>query len=275
MITGVPTVSARYAILKVLLAKTPHDITDDELASVASRTHGYVGADLSAVVREAGVRAIKRYLASSSSSSSSQSTLRTTERTTERGTERAEGDVIHPLPPALSAAASSATLNLMDMDTSAETESPSLPHASHPLPPALSAAASSATTSLTLTSSSSSAYSHTSNPPTPPPLPKLTYPDLLSPLTKITPSALRSTAPTSTPAPTTYSSIGGSTALIHTLRQSIEWPLKYPESFKRLGVKACRGVLMWGPPGCSKTLVGRAVACESGVNFIAVKGPEV
>ena len=49
----------------------------------------------------------------------------------------------------------------------------------------------------------------------------------------------------------------------------------HPEAFERFGVSPPRGVLMYGPPGCSKTMVGRALASEGGVNFLAVRGPEV
>lgn len=49
----------------------------------------------------------------------------------------------------------------------------------------------------------------------------------------------------------------------------------HPEAFERFGVQPPRGVLLYGPPGCSKTMVGRALASESGVNFLAVRGPEV
>jgi len=55
----------------------------------------------------------------------------------------------------------------------------------------------------------------------------------------------------------------------------IEWPLKHPEAFTRLGARAPKGVLLYGPPGCSKTLLVRACATESGINFVAVKGPEL
>jgi len=59
----VPDADARSSILQVLLSKTPHSIAPQDLHSAASRAHGYVGADLSAVVREAGTLAIKRWLA--------------------------------------------------------------------------------------------------------------------------------------------------------------------------------------------------------------------
>lgn len=158
-------------ILQVLLRDTPHDLNDEELESLAARTHGYVGADLGAVVRDAGTRAIKRTLAS------------------------------------------------------------------------------------------------TRHEPSP-----ITAGDLGHALLTIRPSGLRSVA-LETPM-TRWSDVGGQSAVQARLRESVEWPLRHPEAFKRLGVRPPAGVLMYGPPGCSKTLIARALATESGVNFLSVKGPE-
>ena len=160
------------------MSKTPHDILQEELGSIASRAHGYVGADLSAVVRDAGTIAIKRWMSSQ-----------------------------HPME-----SVSAGTL-------------------------------------------------------------KLTLEDLASALPTIRPSAMRSLlfdAP-----PIRYSDIGGQASAIQKLREAVEWPLLYPETFARLGIRPPKGVLLYGPPGCSKTILVRACACESGVNFVAVKGPEV
>ncbi|KAJ7784690.1 AAA family ATPase [Mycena metata] len=173
---GIPDADARLSILQVLLSKTPHAISQADLLTIASRAHGYVGADLSAVVREAGTIAIKRWLAT---------------------------------------------------------------HPSEPSQEGLT----------------------------------LTLPDLEASLPSIRPSAMRSVF-VETP-PIRYSEIGGQASVIQKLREAVEWPLLHPEAFSRLGVKPPKGVLLYGPPGCSKTVLARACAFESGINFIAVKGPEV
>ncbi|XP_055917820.1 ribosome biogenesis protein SPATA5 [Eupeodes corollae] len=72
-----------------------------------------------------------------------------------------------------------------------------------------------------------------------------------------------------------WEDIGGQDELKHKLKQAIEWPLLYPEKFTRLGIKPPRGILMFGPPGCSKTLIAKALATESKVNFLSIKGPEL
>ncbi|XP_014231252.1 spermatogenesis-associated protein 5 [Trichogramma pretiosum] len=71
-----------------------------------------------------------------------------------------------------------------------------------------------------------------------------------------------------------WSDIGGQNDLKKKLLQSIEWPIKYPELFSG-GLRPPRGVLMFGPPGCSKTMIAKALATESKLNFLNVKGPEL
>ncbi len=72
-----------------------------------------------------------------------------------------------------------------------------------------------------------------------------------------------------------WSDIGGLEEVKQELREAVEWPLKYPEKFKELGIRPPKGVLLYGPPGCGKTLLAKAVATESEANFIAVRGPEL
>ena len=72
-----------------------------------------------------------------------------------------------------------------------------------------------------------------------------------------------------------WTDIGGLDNVKQELIEAVEWPLKHPESFKRLGVRPPRGILLYGAPGTGKTLLAKAVANESEANFILVKGPEL
>ncbi|XP_022906319.2 ATPase family gene 2 protein homolog A [Onthophagus taurus] len=92
-------------------------------------------------------------------------------------------------------------------------------------------------------------------------------------LTKVRPSAMREIQ---IEVPNVrWSDIGGQDNLKLVLKQAVEWPLKYPDCFVRMGITPPRGVLMFGPPGCSKTMIAKALATESGLNFISIKGPEL
>jgi transitional endoplasmic reticulum ATPase len=72
-----------------------------------------------------------------------------------------------------------------------------------------------------------------------------------------------------------YEDIGGLGHEIQRIREMIELPLKHPEIFERLGIDAPKGVLLYGPPGCGKTLIARAVANETDAYFITINGPEI
>lgn len=72
-----------------------------------------------------------------------------------------------------------------------------------------------------------------------------------------------------------YEDIGGLGHEIQRIREMIELPLKHPEVFERLGIDAPKGVLLYGPPGCGKTLIARAVANETDTYFITINGPEI
>ncbi|WP_457751744.1 CDC48 family AAA ATPase [Thermococcus sp.] len=72
-----------------------------------------------------------------------------------------------------------------------------------------------------------------------------------------------------------WEDIGGLDEVKQELMEAVEWPLKYPKAFQRLGIEPPRGVLLYGPPGTGKTLLAKAVATESEANFIGIRGPEV
>lgn len=90
---------------------------------------------------------------------------------------------------------------------------------------------------------------------------------------KSNPSSLRSTQveiPT-----TTWEDIGGLESVKAELREMILYPIEHPEKFEKFGMKPSKGVLFYGPPGCGKTLMAKAVANECAANFISIKGPEL
>ncbi|MFQ6024991.1 MAG: CDC48 family AAA ATPase [Nitrosopumilaceae archaeon] len=73
----------------------------------------------------------------------------------------------------------------------------------------------------------------------------------------------------------TYEDIGGLKEAVTKVREMIDLPLRHPELFKRMGVKAPRGVLLQGPPGTGKTLLAKAIANETSANFYSIGGPEI
>ena len=73
----------------------------------------------------------------------------------------------------------------------------------------------------------------------------------------------------------TWNVIGGLDAIKQTIKETIEYPLKYPELYEKYGIKQSKGILLYGPPGCGKTLLAKAAARESNANFIAIRGPEI
>lgn len=73
----------------------------------------------------------------------------------------------------------------------------------------------------------------------------------------------------------TWDNVGALHGIRHELHMAIVQPIRRPEFFKAVGISEPSGVLLWGPPGCGKTLLAKAVANESRANFISVKGPEL
>lgn len=101
----------------------------------------------------------------------------------------------------------------------------------------------------------------------------ITFEDFLAAVPKVQPSARRegfATIPD-----TTWAHIGALKDVREQLAMAIVEPIKRPEAFARVGITAPTGVLLWGPPGCGKTLLAKAVANESKANFISIKGPEL
>ncbi|MEK6918035.1 MAG: CDC48 family AAA ATPase [Nanoarchaeota archaeon] len=97
--------------------------------------------------------------------------------------------------------------------------------------------------------------------------------DFMEALKIVRPSAMREVL-VETPN-ITWDQVGGLDSVKRELQEAVEWPLKYPETFERMGIRPSRGILLYGPPGTGKTLLAKAVAKESEANFIQVKGPSL
>ncbi|MFC5972855.1 CDC48 family AAA ATPase [Halomarina salina] len=101
----------------------------------------------------------------------------------------------------------------------------------------------------------------------------VTETDFREALKGITPSALREVF-VEVP-DVTWDRVGGLEGTKERLRETIQWPLDYPEVFEAMDMDAAKGVLLYGPPGTGKTLLAKAVANEANSNFISIKGPEL
>lgn len=101
----------------------------------------------------------------------------------------------------------------------------------------------------------------------------VTMADFRYALSKSSPSALRETV-VEVPN-TTWKDIGGLDGVKKELQEMVQYPVEYPDKFLKFGMSPSRGVLFYGPPGCGKTLLAKAIANECQANFISIKGPEL
>eukprot|EP00775_Hariotina_reticulata_P005385 gene5385-5621_t len=101
----------------------------------------------------------------------------------------------------------------------------------------------------------------------------ITMSDFERALPKVQPSVRREGFTTKPDA--TWEDVGSLEEVREELSFSISQPIAHPEAFAAMGLSAASGVLLYGPPGCGKTLVAKAVAADSGANFISIKGPEL
>jgi len=177
-----PDVKARKEILMVHTRNVPL-AEDVDLDKIAAMTHGFTGADIAALVKEAAMNAVRRFI------------------------EEKKIDIDKPIKPEV----------LKEL--------------------------------------------------------KVTWNDFMNAMKDVPPSLIREIY---VEVPNVrWSDIGGLEEAKQQLREAVEWPLKYPDIYEKMGVRPPRGILLFGPPGTGKTLLAKAAATESEANFIAVRGPEI
>lgn len=179
---GIPTAEGRLDIFKRCFRSYSHALTPEDIQAVARTTHGYVGADIAAVCREAALASVTRSIEASLS-------------------------VKSDLTASASASVEESIISMHDLQMAL----------------------------------------------------KVVQPSALRELTVDVPSVR-------------WADIGGQAEIKQALKEAVEWPLLHAEAFQRMGIKPPKGILLYGPPGCSKTMLAKAVATEGGMNFVAVKG---
>lgn len=254
---GVPDEAGREEILRILC--TGLRLSGDfDLRSLAKQTPGYVGADLVALTTAAGIRAVKRIFSELAEQGKD---IDMTD-----GDSLVENDTSGSIEQANRQASREASLGpgARAMEEK-QLSSHAMPSASlfEALPPSLQ------------TSAIATFLRFHPTPLTEVQLQRLQISpqDFFAALPTIQPSSKRegfATVPE-----VTWSDIGALEATREELEMTIVEPIKHPELFNAIGVSNSGGVLLWGPPGCGKTLLAKAVANESGANFISVKGPEL
>uniref|UniRef100_J3N6W3 AAA+ ATPase domain-containing protein n=2 Tax=Oryza brachyantha TaxID=4533 RepID=J3N6W3_ORYBR len=234
---GVPSPGQRLDILQNLLVGVQHSLTCGQLESLASATHGFVGADLAALCNEAALSALRRYIRLKKGSAQQ---LVYYDNNAENYDIREIND---PLGYQVSSISSSLSKLTMSVDD------------------------------VLCTRRGDNTENNGSNDKKDEMLLLVTVEDFEKAKIKVRPSAMREVL-LELPK-IRWEDVGGQARIKEQLIEAIELPQKNPEAFKNMGVSPPRGLLMIGPPGCSKTLMARAVASEAKLNFLAVKGPEL
>ncbi|KAH9311946.1 hypothetical protein KI387_026981 [Taxus chinensis] len=257
---GVPSPRQRLEILLAILCQMNHCLTKADLQSLATNMHGFVGADINALCNEAAMSALRRYINVHASCNVKKIHCQQLE-TPGNG---------HPFAKELSGC------NSQDCKISSDYlqyVSGLLSELSLCSDNGKKQVGNSISIQDTYTDGSYKELEDIKARLIEPSLLKITLDDFETAKMKVRPSAMREVM-LEIPK-VRWCDIGGQYEVKQQLKEAVEWPQKHQHAFLRIGTHPPTGVLMFGPPGCSKTLMARAVASEAGLNFLAVKGPEL
>ena len=196
-----PDPQQRLEILKSHLGTIKHDLTDDIIRETAWTMHGFVGADIAQLVRDAASNAMRRIIIEQ---------------------QRNENDISGAL---FSLQLNVETDNTMDSPASSKNKN------------------------------------------------SVTIEDFIVAKNRARPSAMRDINVEISNV--SWDDVGGQDDTKKSLKELVEWAETHPDAMQKIGAKPPNGILLYGPPGCSKTTLARAVASQSKRNFLAVKGPEL
>ncbi|GAA1867625.1 hypothetical protein GCM10009836_55020 [Pseudonocardia ailaonensis] len=255
---ALPDQRVRADLLRRLLNGIP-TADDVDLGEIAARTPGFVVADLAAVRREAAVTAALRHRAANPGPAAANPGPAAAElgKPEPAKSEPAKSEPAKPAPAKPDAAGS-------------ETSAPAAAHAAPGGPGADRPQA-----PETDTARSGAPQSEAPGSALPAPAePRIEQADLLGAVGSVRPISLSSTGTLQTGG-LTLDQVGDMTEVKQALTEAVLWPLRYPDSFARLGVDAPRGVLLYGPPGGGKTFLLRALAGSGQLNVFSVKGAEL
>lgn len=241
---SVPDQDARQRILEALAKKLKVD-GDLDFKELARRTPGYVGADLNALVAAAGVAAIKRIFQELQQQESMQNLDVQSDNDMVDDSEAAAPNKTSVVPKPNESADQPEQADIAEAETARPVSIVKRFLDRHPDPLSEEELA---------------------------PL-SIKFEDFVMALPQVQPSSKRegfATVPD-----VTWKDVGAMKPIREELEYAVVAPIKQPEIYAKAGITAPSGVLLWGPPGCGKTLLAKAVANESQANFISVRGPEL
>ncbi|GMH20221.1 hypothetical protein Nepgr_022062 [Nepenthes gracilis] len=259
---GVPSPDQRLDILVTLLNRMEHSLTHDQIQQLAAVTHGFVGADLVSLCNEAAMVCLRRYvkLKKSCYDMRSNRISRTCNGFCDGLVESSSSlnDLGESLSIIHANSVPSATADLMvspnsivSLESREETQEFS----------------NNIQNTIAKRNTCIAALEEEEHDL------KVGLDDFEKARMRVRPSAMREVI-LEVPK-VKWEDVGGQQEVKRQLMEAVEWPRKHHDAFQRIGTTPPTGVLMFGPPGCSKTLMARAVASEAGLNFLAVKGPEM